>query len=64
MTRREILGAAVVAAPFASADPPTAPKTGPAVEQLINLAEHGWTRSITGGCWCTWSGADRNSGQG
>jgi hypothetical protein len=41
MTRRDLLGAAVAVAPFAVADPPAAPQSGPTVEQLINLAEHG-----------------------
>jgi hypothetical protein len=40
MTRREILAAGAIA-PFATADPPAAPKTGPTVDQLINLVEHG-----------------------
>jgi hypothetical protein len=46
MTRREILGAAaagaaLAAAPPAVADKPAAPQTGPMVDQLIQLAEHG-----------------------
>ena len=55
MTRRQVTAAAAAAlvaypataklvassAPFAAADPPTAPQTGPTVDQLINLAEHG-----------------------
>jgi hypothetical protein len=40
MTRREILAAGAIA-PFATADPPAAPQTGPTVDQLINLVEHG-----------------------
>jgi hypothetical protein len=63
MTRREILTAAAVAAPFAAVGVvggiaadlneakrrvSPAPKTGPSMEQLINLAEHGPDRQYYG----------------